>query len=296
MQERPDPGRHTPSAKADQELSSQGSSRPEQSLSQKERDSVAEHDKLSALAIYSVVLRDGEEELHRPATSLWWSGVAAGIGISASVLAEGLIRAHIGSDHPQLVLLESVGYTVGFILVIMCRLQLFTENTITVVLPLLAEPTIERAACTARLWAIVFIANMFGTFFVALITVHGGVYPPEILTAILEISHHVALLAPSEALVRGIPAGFFIAALVWMLPSSRGSEFFVIFTFTWLIAAGGFTHVIAGSNELFTLVLSGDMSFVTAISQHIAPTLLGNVLGGTGLFALLAYGQVHEEI
>ena len=32
--------------------------------------------------IYEVVRRLGEEEMVRPATSLWWSGVAAGLSIS----------------------------------------------------------------------------------------------------------------------------------------------------------------------------------------------------------------------
>lgn len=280
----------------DRESREEEPTRPEKSLTRREREDVAEHGKLSALTVYSIVLREGEEELHRPATSLWWSGVAAGIGISASVLAESLIRLHLGSGHPQLALFESVGYTVGFILVIMCRLQLFTENTITVVLPILAEPSRRRIYRTVRLWIIVFTANMAGTFFVALISTRGSIFPPEVLATILEISRHLAELSPSDALLRGIPSGFFIAALVWMLPSSRGSELWVIFIFTWLIAAGGFTHVIAGSNEIFTLVLSGELGAITAFSHHIAPVLLGNIVGGTGLFALLAYGQVHEEI
>jgi formate/nitrite transporter FocA (FNT family) len=84
--------------------------------------------------------------------------------------------------------------------------------------------------------------------------------------------------------------------MVWMLPSAKGSEVLVIVLFTWLIAAGGFTHVIAGSNEIFTLVLNGDMNIFTAFIYHIVPVLVGNILGGTGLFAMLAYGQVHEEI
>jgi formate/nitrite transporter FocA (FNT family) len=66
--------------------------------------------------------------------------------------------------------------------------------------------------------------------------------------------------------------------------------------FTWLIAAGEFTHVIAGSNEIFSLVLNGEMNFFTALSHHIGPMLVGNIIGGTGLFAMLAYGQVRQEM
>lgn len=268
----------------------------EKSLTRKERHAVAKHGNLSALTVYSIILREGEEELLRPKISLWWSGVAAGAGISTSVLAEGIIRANLGSDHPYLTLIESLGYTFGFVLVILCRLQLFTENTITVVLPVLAAPTRHRFYCIARLWGVVLAANFLGTFVIAVMSVHGGILPAPTLAAILEISHHVAQLTPSEAFLRGIPSGFFIAALVWMLPSAKDAEILVIVMFTWLIAAGDFTHVIAGSNEIFTLVVNGDMHILTGFIYHIAPVLIGNILGGTGLFAMLAYGQVHEEM
>ncbi|MGI2001323.1 formate/nitrite transporter family protein [Shewanella frigidimarina] len=269
---------------------------PEISLTGSEREAVVEHGSLSSLTVYSIILREGQEELERPLMSLWWSGIAAGIGISSSVLAEGIIRSNIGSDHPYLSIIESLGYTFGFVLVILARLQLFTENTITVVLPLLANTTQRRLFCTARLWGIVLVANFVGTFLTAAIVVHGNILTEDILTAILQISRHVAELTPSETLMRGIPAGFFIAALVWMLPSAKGSEVLVIIMFTWLIAAGEFTHVIAGSNEIFSLVLNGEMNFFTALSHHIGPMLMGNIIGGTGLFAMLAYGQVRQEM
>jgi formate/nitrite transporter FocA (FNT family) len=268
----------------------------EKSLTQEERDAVAEHGRLSALSVYSVILREGEEELDRPKTSLWWSGVAAGIGISTSVLAEGVIRSGLGGDAPYVSLIQSLGYTLGFVLVIMCRLQLFTENTITVVLPVLVNPTRYRLYRTARLWGIVFAANMFGTFVTAAIAVHGGILPVPVLSAVFELSHHVAEIPPLAAMLRGIPAGFLIAALVWMLPSAKGSEVIVIMLFTWLIAAGGFTHVVAGSNEIFNLVMIGEMNILVAFSNHIFPVLVGNILGGTVLFALLAYAQIKQEL
>lgn len=280
----------------DRESREQTPTSSEESLTPKERDTVAEHGHLSALTLYSITLREGEEELHRPITSLWWSGVAAGLGISTSVLAEGIIRSNLGADHPYLTLIESLGYSFGFVLVILSRLQLFTENTITVVLPLLAQPSRNRFYCTARLWGIVLAANLCGTFITAAISAHGGILTVDTLAAILEISHHLATLTPAETLLRGIPSGFFIAAIVWMLPSAKRSEVLVIVMFTWLIAAGDFTHVIAGSYEIFTLVLNGEMNIFTALIYHVSPVLIGNILGGTGLFAMLAYGQVHEEM
>ncbi len=268
---------------------------PDAALTQTEREQVIAHRGLSAVAIYSVIRHEGEEELSRPAISLWWSGVAAGLGISTSVLAEAMLHDQL-TDSPYQHLIENLGYTVDFCLVILSRLQLFTENTITVVLPILARPRRRKFLQAAKLWGIVFTANMAGTFLAALLAIYAGTTTPALTESMLEISRHFAESSGITALLLGIPAGFIIAALVWMLPSAKGTELFVIMLFTYLIAACDFTHVIAGSNEVFLLVLNGEMNIITAIADLIVPTLIGNIIGGTGLFAMLAYGQVHEEM
>ena len=269
--------------------------RAEEPLTRRERGQAAQHRRLSAVTVYSIIRREGEEELHRPIQSLWWSGIAAGIGISSSVLTEAVLHQTF-LEHPYRTAIENLGYTVGFVLVIISRLQLFTENTITVILPLLSEPTLRKLWQTARLWSIVFVANLIGTLFTALITLHLGTTSPEHTAAMLEVSRHFAEVRPLDALLYGIPAGFYLAAIVWMLPSSKGFELLVIVLFTYLIAAGEFTHVIAGSTEVFLLVLNGELGVGSALGGLLLPALVGNIIGGTGLFALLAYGQVRGEI
>ncbi len=284
-----------PSGRGGEETPEEVAERAERKLTDTERDHVADAQRLSARTVYAVIRREGEEELHRPPSSLWWSGVAAGVGISTSVLAEGVLHAELDGS-PNLHLIENLGYTVGFVLVILSRLQLFTENTISVVLPVLAEPRAEKFLRTARLWSIVFCANMIGTFATALLAVHGQVAAPEYVEGMLAISRHYAELAGIPALARGVPAGFYIAAVVWMLPSAKGFEIFVMMLFTYLIAVSDFTHVVAGATEVFLLVVAGELALSDAAFGLILPTFLGNVIGGTGLFAILAYAQVHEEM
>jgi len=86
-----------------------------------------------------------------------------------------------------------------------------------------------------------------------------------------------------------------IAAMMWMMPTAHGSEFFVLFAMIYLIALGNFAHVVAGSAEAFLLVLTGDAGIGAAI-QFILSAGIGNIIGGTGLFALLAYAQVQSEL
>src|SRR6201996_388332 len=91
--------------------------------------------------IYEIVRRLGEEEMSRPVTSLWWSGLAAGLSISFSLLAQAVLRAHL-PDSNWAVLVTSLGYSVGFLMVVLSRQQLFTESTVTAVLPVMAKATL----------------------------------------------------------------------------------------------------------------------------------------------------------
>lgn len=260
-----------------------------------EDQAVKDAAKLSSKMIFEVIRRDGEEELERPNKSLMWSGVAAGVMISLSVLGEAVFRTYL-PDAPWAYLVENLGYSLGFLVVILGRMQLFTENTITTVLPALNSPTTEMFQRLVSLWAIVLFANVVGAFAVAVLFAHTSSIPAEIIPAIEELSRHATGFPPLEAFQRAIPAGVLVAAIVWMLPEAEGFGFFVILTFTWLIAAGDFTHVVAGSVEMAFLVVQGLMTPSLALTQFFLPVLAGNIVGGTVIFALLAFGQVRNEL
>src|SRR5438067_4801216 len=137
--------------------------------------------------IYDVVRRYGAEEMARPATSLWWSGLAAGLSMSFSLLAEAILRLHLPEEAWSR-LVVSLGYPVGFVMVVLARQQLFTENTITVVLPVMAEPSARNFGRAGRMWAIVLAANLAGTLVAALFCTFTPVLGPELRDAMLEIS------------------------------------------------------------------------------------------------------------
>src|SRR3979411_949391 len=66
----------------------QRSPRGNRQITKKEADDVEEMSSPRTPVIYEVVRRLGDEEMDRPIFSLWWSGVAAGLSISFSLLAE----------------------------------------------------------------------------------------------------------------------------------------------------------------------------------------------------------------
>ena len=264
-------------------------------ISDKEVHDVEDMSQPRTPVIYEVVRRLGEEEMARPATSLWWSGVAAGLSISFSLLAQAILEEHLPEADWQ-PLVSSLGYCVGFLMVVLGNQQLFTESTITAVLPVLQNPSPDKLWRMGRLWAIVLTANFAGTFFAAVFCTFTPVLSEDLLNGMQEISRVLIGVSWWGMMLQGIASGFLIAAMVWMIPSAETAKFAVITLMTYLIAIGGFTHIVAGSMEANMLVLSGDWEWWRMLWQFFVPVLIGNMIGGTALFALISYAQVMEEI
>jgi formate/nitrite transporter FocA (FNT family) len=264
-------------------------------LTVEEEEHVERSSKLRATMIYEVIRAEGEYELSRPVVSLIVSGIAAGLVLGFSVLFKALLYANI-ADPSLRSIIAPFGYTFGFLLSILARLQLFTENTITVILPFWANPQSTKVWAIIKLWGLVFLANMLGAFLFAYYIVYSNVLPPNVQNAFYLISSYTLANDFITVMEKGVVAGFLIASLVWLLPNSRGYEYLSIILVTYVIALGGFAHVVAGGVEAWTVVLNGDGTFAAAFGGYVLPAFLGNVIGGTALFTTLAFGQVSREL
>ena len=246
--------------------------------------------------IYEVVRRQGEEELGRPLGSLFWSGIAAGVAIMASVIAEGALLHKLPASLPGREAIGDFGYTAGFLLTILGRMQLFTEQTIVTVLPNMATPRWDKLGRTGLLWTIVFGANLLGAAAAAWIDLDLHLVSPGLAASMLDVASALQNKAPLEILAQAVPAGFIIASVAWIRAGVSDGEVWIVLLLTYLIALGDFTHVVAGSAETFLLLFDGRISPAQAFGGIILPALVGNIIGGTGLFALLAHAQVSQEI
>jgi formate/nitrite transporter FocA (FNT family) len=265
-------------------------------LSEPEQASVEDMAAPRSLVIHEVVRRQGEEELNRPVSSLFWSGIAAGVTITVSVIAEAALERKLPSVLAWREPVIDLGYTVGFLMVILGRMQLFTEQTIVTVLPLMAEPGWRRTAVAVRLWTVVLIANLVGTCAAAAMNVFLGLVGADLLSSMVEVSSKLTRVGPLDIFLHAIPAGFLIASVAWIRAAASSGEFWIIVVLTYTIALCGFTHVVAGAAETFLLLFVGQVTIVTAIFGIILPAMIGNIIGGAGLFALLAHAQVRQEM
>lgn len=261
----------------------------------KERSQVHKGTRLKPAVIHEIVREEGEEELLRSNKALWWSGLAAGLSMGFSMVAKGLLGHYLPAEpwaHP----IVSVGYTAGFIIVILARQQLFTENTITALLPVIKGHRGARWDSMLRLWGIVLAANTVGALLFAIMVQSGALYYGIPTQVFIDTGLEVLTYPVDVMFVKGIAGGWLIAALVWVLPASEGAKFWVIFFFTWLIGLGSYTHIVAGMVEVFMPWLAGQADLGAVVGRFMLPTLAGNVVGGSAIFALISYAQVREEV
>ncbi|MET3712665.1 formate/nitrite transporter FocA (FNT family) [Sphingomonas trueperi] len=266
----------------------------EPNLPPDEEEDVQEREAASSRVIHEVIRRQGDEELDRPASSLFFSGVVAGVAMAASVLGRGLIESHLPDTEWRLPV-SSIGYCLGFVIVVLGRLQLFTESTLSAVIPIAANPTVRNFVRLGRLWGLVLAANLVGTLLIAWLATEGWVGTQASTKAMLDTSRSLLELTGWDAVRAAVPAGFLMAGIAWSLPGARRQEFFVLVFCTYFISLGEFAHVVAGAVEAWMLWLAGEASLGWVLGGFLAPALLGNILGGSVLFALLAHAQVREE-
>ncbi|MGL5966911.1 MAG: formate/nitrite transporter family protein [Kluyvera sp.] len=254
-----------------------------------------EHLPSRAMAIHEHIRQEGEKEMERDAMALLWSAIAAGLSMGASLLAKGIFHVQL-EGVPGGFLLENLGYTFGFIIVIMARQQLFTENTVTAVLPVMQKPTLVNVGLLMRLWGVVLLGNLIGTGVAAWAFEYMPIFDEPTRDAFTKIGMDVMKNSPTEMFSNAIISGWLIATMVWMFPSAGAAKIVVIILMTWLIALGDTTHIVVGSVEILYLVFSGTLHWSDFIWPFALPTLAGNICGGTFIFALMSHAQIRNDM
>lgn len=246
---------------------------------------------VGAAVVHEAVRKEGEEELQRPTAALAWSGLAAGLSMGFSLWTEGLLREHL-PDASWRPLIAKLGYTIGFLVVVAGRQQLFTENTLTAVLPVLHRRTAAVLRNMLRLWGVVLLTNLLGAALFAWLLARSGVVEPSLHRTLAEIGREASQWDVVTTLVRAIPAGWLIALIVWLGPAVPQSRLLVVLILAYVVGIAGLPHIIAGSSEVLFLVFTADASLGRYLTGYMVPTLLGNTIGGVVLVAVLNHAQV----
>jgi formate-nitrite transporter family protein len=164
---------------------------------------------LTAGEILDEALEDGREELARGSAGLALSGLGAGLNVSFSAVALGVVGALSGGIR----LLAYAAYPIGFIFVMMSRHQLFTTNTVTPVVVVLDKDPGELSNML-RLWGILFVTNILGALAFALAVTHTQILPSSALSLLLEEAAHKMENGFLALFIKGVVGGWLVAFVV----------------------------------------------------------------------------------
>ena len=251
-----------------------------------EQEEAEERSAPTPSVVWQAIYAEGRDELARRPRQLAWSAVAAGLSMGFSLITEGLLRRYVPESGWQ-PLVTKLGYSMGFLIVVLGRQQLFTENTLTVVLPLLHRKNARALSAVLRLWAVVLAGNLVGAIAIAWVLGRTGVFDETTKTALTHVAMEGSGASFGIVVLRGIFAGWLIALMVWLMPGAETARIWIIILLTYVIALGGFAHVIAGSVDKLFLVWTGQLSVGGYLGGFLAPTWLGNMIGGVSLVAAL---------
>ncbi|MGF6594262.1 formate/nitrite transporter family protein [Pseudomonas sp. 2835] len=263
-------------------------------LSADEEQEVSHNQPPRAAVLHEIIRYQGDQELERTIAALFWSALAAGLTMGLSLMAMGLFYSRLPEGDSSQVI-ASIGYSAGFLAVILARQQLFTENTLTAVLPVMTEPSLRNFGRLLRLWSVVLLGNLAGTILVSYVMLNLPIFDSKTDVAFLDVGRKVMENDLNQMFAKGIISGWMIATMVWMIPSMESAKVWIILMITYLMALGDFTHIVVGSVEVSYLVWAGEVSWAAFWLDFAAPTLIGNIIGGSFIFALISHAQVRSD-
>ncbi|MCB0497793.1 MAG: formate/nitrite transporter family protein [Cyclobacteriaceae bacterium] len=243
-------------------------------------------------------LDTGLKEFKRSHSHLFISAFAAGLEIGFSLLFMGSIFTLFNGDvsAEQMKLFLGLGYSVGFIFVIIGRSELFTEHTALAILPVLDKSASLKELLT--LWGLVYSGNLIGGYIFSLIITN---IAPAVgfinYDAFHHIAHELVDYKWQTIFLSALLAGWMMGLLGWLVTSSQEtiSRILVIVLVTFIIGLTGLHHCIVGSIEVFSgFLTSSSITFDSYLKFQIWATL-GNAIGGAVFVSVLKYGHANND-
>lgn len=249
----------------------------------------------SAQDIYEQVANNARQELGRSSISLAISGLAGGVFMGLSALGTAIALAMLTTPGQpptgSVQMIAKMFYPLGFIVVILGRSQLFTENTLYPVALVLAEK--KHFWQTARLWATVLPANVLGALTFAALASLTGALRPDVVQSLAQLGVEATHNPAATIFWSGVMGGWIIATVAWLVSGSHSitGSVMIIWLLAFVVGLGNFAHCIAASGEVFAAILTGRVPWM-AFPAWFFPAVAGNICGGVGMVTLLEYGQV----
>jgi formate/nitrite transporter FocA (FNT family) len=238
-------------------------------------------------------LCEGLDTYHKNRFSTFLTSFMAGLEIGFSFLLVAIVYSLFIDriDNTYIPYIAAFVYPLGFILVVMGKSVLFTEQTSLLSLPVISGK--KTISDLISLWGIVVLGNVVGGYLIGLFVVWIGPALGVISHAGIEnLAEHVSHYSALTILGSSVLAGWLMALLSWTITSTKSAsgKILIIYMITFIIALAGLHHSIVGSIEVFAgLLVSSKITILDYLSFQ-GTALIGNAIGGVFFVAILKYG------
>ena len=137
----------------------------------------------------------------------------------------------------------------------------------------------------------VLAGNLVGALVVGWVAGHTAVFEPAARAAFAALGREAMVEGFWTTLLRGVVAGWLIALIVWLLPFAETARVAVIFVVAYVVGLGQFPQIVTAAVASFYSTTTGVAAWSEAVWEFLVPTLIGNVVGGVVLVAVLNHEQ-----
>ncbi|MDQ3740287.1 MAG: formate/nitrite transporter family protein [Actinomycetota bacterium] len=166
--------------------------------------------------IWDESVDEGDRRLSRGTVGLSATGLVGGVDVMIGVMALTVVSGALAVSLPEQIahVGGSLFFGIGFVLLIVGRSELFTENFLIPVGAVLSGR--RRVVDMLRLWGVTMVANVVAIVVVALILTRAGLVPPETHDAAGKMADTFAQRDFVSALLSAILVGTTMTLLTWL--------------------------------------------------------------------------------
>lgn len=237
----------------------------------------------------------GEKRLVRPTAGHAITSFAGGMSVSFGAIAMAAAAASVGGTLGQPALGHLIGslmFPIGFVILLIGKTELFTENFLIPVVAVLKRR--GSLAQLGKLWGTALAFNLLGGLVFGFLISRDGVLAPEYADQVIALAEKKTHYGFETAFVKAIFAGWLMTTLTWLLIASKGlgAQLALIWIIATTIVLGQFNHVVISASEIFMgMYLGADIAVGDWLAASFLPALAGNLVGGLVFVTLIHYMQ-----
>lgn len=259
---------------------------------------------LSAQEVLPKMRAESAFYLSRSVPQILVLAILGGTFVTFGALFSILLSNGVTAAGPQ-ILLQGLGFSAGFFMIILSRAALFTEANVLIPSSVLQSRPMALPGVMLRFWVLAAIGNLLGAFIAGAVIAFAQVYPQGVSDLLAAtVAKKMAYMTEGSTVLdwfRIVVSGMLgngmigMAAFFAIMANTLIGKYVPIFLVVSLFVAGNLQHSPANMGYFsLSMAMGGGPGWVAAFGWNIIPAAIGNVLGGA-LFVALPFWYAFQD-